>query len=151
MHATALICIEVIAWAVLVTVVVWATVLERQSYSCVQPTKNVVKWGIPLLGLAFLSACGLVVHTLVCGCKCIGCVVERTVGPARLVLGATLSLCCIFVVKYVALPKCATIEQDEQHALLAVASISVVLFVGALAARVNPSPLGDDLLLSDEP
>jgi hypothetical protein len=150
MHANSVICIEVIAWAVLVTVVVWATVLERQSYSCVQPTKNVVKWGIPLLGVAFLSACGLVVHILMCGCKCIGCVIERTVGPARLVFGATLSLGCIFIVKYAELPKCATIEQDDRHALLAVASINVVLFVSALVAHVKAKPPSEDFLLSDE-
>ena len=139
--------IEGVAWAMAVAILAWATVLERQAYSCEYPTKNVVKWGIPLLAALFLSLGSVVLHILVCGCNCIGCIVEKTIGPARLVFGATVPLVCIFVARYAALPKCADIEQEDRHALIAAASINIVLFGAAFVAHRNPP---SDHLLLDE-
>jgi uncharacterized membrane protein YidH (DUF202 family) len=158
MRCESAIVIEVAAWATSIGLVVWGTVLERQAYDCTSHatrSKNIVKWGIPLLGVLFLSTCGVAIHIMVCGCKCIGCVVEKTVGPdcraaIRLTLGATIPIVCIFVAKYVALPHCATLEQEDRRALVAVAGINIVLFVAAIIAHIRTdSRMGGDALLED--
>jgi hypothetical protein len=117
---------ETLGWLAAGSVVAWAIVVERRTYTCESPVDNVWGWGVPLLvGLSAFTA-------IVSLCNCLGCLL-RTLGVGRLFIGGAVSTGAfvLFAGYGDQLPACAAIDPQTLVTLGVLSGVAIVFFIAA--------------------
>lgn len=111
--------IEFVAWIVMLAIVVCTTVV------CWKPRVDLktVRIAAPLLAVAFLGTCSLIVHILVCGCNCFGTIVSK-MGRIRVVFGIITCVASIVLVRTVAS------SYNTPFTVVGIGNIALFLIVG---------------------
>jgi hypothetical protein len=94
--------LEFVAWVVMLGIVVYATIVCTKS-AIPKVDSATARYAAPLLAVAFLSTCSLVVQVLVCGCNCCGAIISK-IGIGRVAFGILTCVAAIILVHSFAKP-----------------------------------------------